>query len=161
MTADPTASSRPDPAGSTAPDFMPILSEGSHDSPAEGACVMEYASFLAGEPWTDEPSCVLKVLNDFAMGVNDTATDAERQRLLVLLPRLMSTAAGGALVDHQLRLFRSGIRARYSNPWLAYSYDNLVAMLDEYDRLTGRTSEQYAEVTQDDLRRMAELTSAA
>jgi len=41
----------------TAPDFLPVLSHGSHTSPKEGACVMEYVSVLAGEPWTDRPAC--------------------------------------------------------------------------------------------------------
>lgn len=31
------------------PDFLPVLSKGDHKSPSEGACFMEYASFLAGE----------------------------------------------------------------------------------------------------------------
>jgi len=31
------------------------LSRGKHSSPEEGACVMELASMLAGEPFSDHP----------------------------------------------------------------------------------------------------------
>lgn len=38
-------------------DVMPILSPGRHRSPRRGACFMEFASYLAGEPWSDHPAC--------------------------------------------------------------------------------------------------------
>jgi hypothetical protein len=55
----------------TTPEIMPILSEGHHTSPKSGACIMEYAGFLAGESWTDRPQCTNVVLAEAARIVND------------------------------------------------------------------------------------------
>ena len=82
-----------------APDLMPILSAGAHESPAEGACVMEMASYLAGEEWSDSPACTHPVLARMAQVVNDRLPDEERGALLDLLPRLMGTAATGTPDD--------------------------------------------------------------
>lgn len=76
------------------PDFMPILSAGKHNSPKSGACVMEMASYLAGEEWSDSPACTHPVLANMARTVNDRLSDSERGALLDLLPRLMGTTEG-------------------------------------------------------------------
>jgi len=61
---------------------MPIrLSPGAHSSPEEGVCVVELASVLAKEKFTDRPRCVCPVIGAFLRGWNDRATHAERQRL--------------------------------------------------------------------------------
>ncbi|MEJ7744096.1 MAG: hypothetical protein WKF73_17085 [Nocardioidaceae bacterium] len=39
------------------PDVVPVLSRGKHRNPRKGACFMEFASFLAGERWSDHPRC--------------------------------------------------------------------------------------------------------
>ena len=55
--------SRPDDRGvSDVPDMMPVLSRGKHRNPKKGACFMELASFLAGEPWSDHPACTHPLL---------------------------------------------------------------------------------------------------
>ena len=38
------------------------LSKGKHSSPRDGACVMELASMLAGEKFTDHPESVCPVI---------------------------------------------------------------------------------------------------
>jgi hypothetical protein len=61
---------------------MPIrLSPGAHSSPEEGVCVVELASVLAKERFSDRPRCVCPVIGAFLRGWNDRATHAERQRL--------------------------------------------------------------------------------
>lgn len=87
----------------TTPDLMPILSSGDHASPKEGACVMEMASYLAGEEWSDSPACTHPVLASMARVVNDRLGDSARQSLLPLLPRLMGTAETGT-ADERHRL---------------------------------------------------------
>lgn len=77
------------------PDLMPILSAGSHRDPSKGACIMEMASFLAGEEWSDAPACTHPVLARMARAVNDRLPDSERGALLDLLPRLMDTSPSG------------------------------------------------------------------
>ena len=46
----------------TFPSVMPILSAGRHRSPRQGACFMEFASYLAGERWSDHPACTHPLL---------------------------------------------------------------------------------------------------
>ena len=77
------------------PEGLPILSAGAHSSPKEGACLLEYASYLAGEEWSDSPACTHPVLARMAQVVNDRLPDSERAALLDLLPRLMGTAETG------------------------------------------------------------------
>jgi hypothetical protein len=47
------------------------LSDGSHRSPDDGGCVMELASMLAGEPFTDRPASVCPVIAAFLRTYND------------------------------------------------------------------------------------------
>jgi hypothetical protein len=57
------------------------LSPGRHPSPKHGACVMELASMLAGEPFTDHPRSVSRPLASFLRGYNDMLSDERRQDL--------------------------------------------------------------------------------
>jgi hypothetical protein len=79
----------------TTPDIMPILSAGGHDSPAEGACVMEYQALLAGEPFSDNPQCVDEALCGWMISVNDTMADQDRHRLVPFLGRAIGLVAPG------------------------------------------------------------------
>lgn len=72
-----------------APDGLPRLSRGSHLSPEAGACFMEYASLLAGEPWSDQPKCTHPVVGEVARMVNDATSDAARSRLVPLIPSVI------------------------------------------------------------------------
>lgn len=75
----------------TAPDFMPILAWGGHETPESGACAMEYASVLAGEPFSDHPTCTLELLAQAMRNANDDMEDEDRQKLLPLIPRVIDT----------------------------------------------------------------------
>src|SRR6478735_4493698 len=68
------------------PDGVPVLSRGRHRSPRKGACFMEMASFLAGERWSDHPSCTHPVLATLARCVNDMLDDTSRQRIALAIP---------------------------------------------------------------------------
>ena len=57
------------------------LSKGKHSIPEDGACVMELASMLAGEPFTDHPASVCPVIGSFLRSYNDSIDDARRQCL--------------------------------------------------------------------------------
>lgn len=73
-----------------APDGVPVLSRGRHRSPRRGACFMEFASFLAGERWSDHPSCTHPLLAQLARQVNDLIGDSGRQELVPLIPSVVS-----------------------------------------------------------------------
>jgi hypothetical protein len=57
------------------------LSKGKHATPSEGACVMELASMLAGEPFSDRPAAVCPVIGGFLRAYNDRIDDERRQDL--------------------------------------------------------------------------------
>jgi hypothetical protein len=63
--------------------FLPILSAGRHRSAKRGACFMEFASYLAGERWSDHPSCTHPTLAAMARLVNDLSSDDARSKLSV------------------------------------------------------------------------------
>lgn len=71
------------------PDLVPTLSAGRHRSARKGACFMEFASFLAGERWSDHPSCTDPTLGTLARAVNDTVTDGRRGELTIDIPRVI------------------------------------------------------------------------
>ena len=97
----------------TLPDLVPVLSAGKHRNPRKGACFMEMASFLAGERWSDHPSCTHPLLASLARLVNDWLKDEDRSPLVLLVrggrpdrlgpgrrvrpgPRIATRAAAGA-----------------------------------------------------------------
>ena len=57
------------------------LSKGKHATAGEGACVMELASMLAGEPFSDRPASVCPVIGGFLRAYNDRIDDDRRQDL--------------------------------------------------------------------------------
>ncbi|GAA1701951.1 hypothetical protein ACFTSF_30545 [Kribbella sp. NPDC056951] len=68
---------------------VPVLSRGKHRNPRKGACFMEFASYLAGEPWSDHPACTHPLLAGVARDVNDCTSDAGRTRLAPLIPSVI------------------------------------------------------------------------
>jgi len=81
------------------PDLMPVLSRGKHRSPKKGACFMELASFLAGEPWSDHPQCTHPLLASLARDVNDHVGDPARRRLAPLIPEVIGLNGDDPRVD--------------------------------------------------------------
>ncbi len=71
------------------------LAYGTHATPQDGRCAMEWVSYLAGEEHTDDPACVSPVLRAFCTTLNDSLEDAPRQRLRPYLARTIGTADDG------------------------------------------------------------------
>lgn len=71
------------------PELVPVLSTGRHRSPRKGACFMEFASYLAGERWSDHPACTHPALAFLARMVNDCTSNASRSRLAELIPSVI------------------------------------------------------------------------
>ncbi|HWD65010.1 MAG TPA: hypothetical protein VG405_07525 [Solirubrobacteraceae bacterium] len=57
------------------------LARGRHVAPEAGVCVMELASMLAGEPFSDRPRSVSPVIAGFLRAYNDLIDDRRRQDL--------------------------------------------------------------------------------
>ena len=156
--------------------------------------MMEYISFLAGEKWTDFPSCTNRVLAKAAQYANDEMSREPRQRLLSLIPRLMGASESSLEIDlaiaeeaasqvlpligHQIPIVHNtaedaqfALHASHPHPehvvGSAFTaaavggmdpVEFLSALIDAYDRVTGRNETPV--VTEDDFRRLAELTNA-
>jgi len=84
---------------STPPDLVPVLSAGRHRNPRKGACFMEMASFLAGERWSDHPSCTHPLLASLARLVNDSLGDDDRGRLVTLIPDVVGLTGSDLDLD--------------------------------------------------------------
>jgi hypothetical protein len=69
------------------------LSRGSHTKPEEGVCVMELASMLAGERFTDHPRSVCPVIAAFLRTYNDRVDDDRRQDLYAYAAEVVGTRA--------------------------------------------------------------------
>jgi hypothetical protein len=70
------------------------LSKGKHASPEDGACVMELASMLAGEPFTDHPASVCPVIGSFLRSYNDSIDERRRQSLYEYASKVVGSRGG-------------------------------------------------------------------
>ncbi|WP_174776961.1 hypothetical protein [Cryobacterium algoritolerans] len=61
---------------------------------------MEFASYLAGESWSDHPTCTHPLLASMARMVNDCTSDTARWRLVPLIPSVIGLHGD----DHRVRL---------------------------------------------------------
>ena len=92
------------------------LSQGKHRDPEHGVCVMELASMLAGEPFSDRPQCVCPVIAAFLRAYNDGLDDHRRQDLY----RFASSAVGS-----RSTLAVQGERGRLCLVWARERQDEL------------------------------------
>jgi hypothetical protein len=74
------------------------LARGKHASPRNGACVMELASMLAGEEFTDRPAAVDPVIAAFLRAYNDAVDDRRRQDLFRYAADTVGTRAPADVV---------------------------------------------------------------
>jgi hypothetical protein len=91
------------------------LSKGKHTSPQDGACVMELASMLAGEQFSDHPSSVCPVIGSFLRAYNDSVDDSRRQDLYAYASRVVgtrTTAEGQRLRAERLLHWSAEMRQR-------------------------------------------------
>jgi hypothetical protein len=70
------------------------LIRGRHSSPERGACVMEVASMLAEEPFSDQPRCVCPVIAEFLRTYNDRVDNDRRQDLYAYASLVVETRDG-------------------------------------------------------------------
>jgi hypothetical protein len=105
------------------------LQSGGHDNWEEGACLLETASYLAGEPWTDHPKCVSLVITRYGIALNDRLGDEDRQKLKPFIPGMLGTADDG--LDDLREFMLADWSIRVATPrWL-----DLAGLTDEATRL--------------------------
>jgi hypothetical protein len=77
------------------------LGRGRHSSPEHGACVMELASMLAGEGFSDHPRSVSRPIASFLRGYNDLVDDRRREDLYRYAAQAVGTAGSAAVEDRR------------------------------------------------------------
>ncbi len=65
---------------------------------------MEYASYLAGEKWSDHPACTHPLLGELARQVNDFISDEARQALVELVPNIIGLTGADVRIDLRIAL---------------------------------------------------------
>lgn len=85
-------------------DYLPVLGRGKHRKPRHGACFMEFASYLAGERWSDHPACTHPLLASLARQVNDRISDYARQDLVEFVPDVIGLTGSDLRIDAVIAL---------------------------------------------------------
>lgn len=101
------------------------LSRGRHSSPEHGACVMELASMLAGEGFSDHPRSVSRPIASFLRGYNDLLDDRRRADLYRFASLTVGTADSAAV---------EGVRAARLLEWADDRWERR-ASCSMFDRL--------------------------
>lgn len=79
------------------------LSKGKHSSPETGACVMELASMLAGESFSDHPGSVCPAIAGFLRSYNDSVDDRRRQDLYPYAAKAVGSRSTAAVERERAR----------------------------------------------------------
>jgi hypothetical protein len=94
------------------------LARGKHSSPREGVCVMELASMLAGECFSDRPYCVSPAIGGFLRAYNDFIDDGLRQDLYRLASAVVGTRSTPEVERMRVRrVIKWGQALRSSRRW--------------------------------------------
>ncbi len=98
------------PISPNPPQPATALTVGTHLAPEDGACLMEWVSQLAGEPWTDHPATTHRLLSHLGRLVNDAMSATGRQALIPLGPRLQGLDSD----DPRIAADLAGLTTRYA-----------------------------------------------
>jgi hypothetical protein len=88
------------------------LARGRHSKPEKGACVMELASMLAGEPFSDRPRSVCRTLAALLRAANDHLGNRARQELYRYAAESVGTAGDPAASRRRLAVCAEAVRDR-------------------------------------------------
>jgi hypothetical protein len=103
---------------------------------------MEFASYLAGEPWSDHPKCTHPLLAALARDVNDHVSDEARTRLVPLIPSVIGLTPQDRIVDVEIAVHAVGAAL----PIAAFDRQRVLAVsalrcLRVLDTTEGKTAE--------------------
>jgi len=88
------------------------LARGAHPSPRHGACVVELASMLAGEPFSDHPRTVCPVIAGFLRVYNDHLPESRLCDLYPLAPKVVGSASTWSVRRRRQRHLAAWTQAR-------------------------------------------------
>ena len=119
------------------------LARGKHTSPRAGACVMELASMLAGEDFTDRPASVCPVIAAFLRAYNDAIDDRRRQDLYRYASAAVGTHASTVVTRARARRCVEELRALRRWPLGPFTAPRAVPeSLPGMERLAGRLARE-------------------
>ena len=84
---------------------VPFIRSGAGRIPSEGGCVMQILSWIKDGSWIDSHSCVHPAIRNLAIRANDSMEDAERQKLIDLIPRMINTNIDDRIINVKLAIF--------------------------------------------------------
>jgi len=87
-----------------------ILKTGSHKPGGRDFCAMEFLAKVAGEPWTDNPKCVNRVLAAYCRRLNDSEWPSDEARTETMLPLLAAVFGTSHLKIDVKRIAEQTIR---------------------------------------------------
>lgn len=90
------------------------LSKSKRDSQDDGACVMELASMLAGEPFSDHPGSACPVIGSLLRAYNDSIDDDRRRDLYGFAAKVVDNRDSLA-VEREPIVGRRGLRLQSVN----------------------------------------------
>jgi len=93
------------------------LSRGRHKSPQSGACVMELASMLGGEPFSDRPACVCPVIAGFLRVYNDRLDHETRQDLYAYAAKVVGSRGSAATEEARAARLVDWVQETRSAGW--------------------------------------------
>jgi hypothetical protein len=101
------------------------LSKGKHSSPETGACVMELASMLAGESFTDHPQSVCPAIAGFLRSYNDSIDDRRRQALYPYAAKAVGSRSTPAIErERARRLLSWASQMQRARGWSRFMFPN-------------------------------------
>lgn len=93
------------------------LSSGRHTSPEKGACVIELASMLAGEPFSDHPHSVCPVIAALLRRYNDSLDDHRRQDLYPYAAKVVGSRGPARLEHERIEHLKQRLSERPRRRW--------------------------------------------
>lgn len=94
------------------------LARGRHQRPEDGVCVMELASMLAGEPFTDRPRTVCRVIAAVLRCCNDRFDSTTRQLLFRYAADSVGTAGNARVSATRVGHCAEAVRGRIRHGWI-------------------------------------------
>ncbi len=93
------------------------LSTGKHTSPEKGACVIELASMLADEPFSDHPRSVCPVIAALLRRYNDSLDDRRRQDLYPYAAKVVGSRGSVRLEHARVTYLSERVSKRPRHRW--------------------------------------------
>jgi hypothetical protein len=105
------------------------LDPGAHRSPRDGVCLMELASLMAEERFSDRPRCVCVVIAAFLRDWNDRSGYAERQRLRPYARSVLGSRAARSTTHRRRDVCLIWAGADLSGNWVSRAIRRLAMRL--------------------------------